>query len=91
MDLPDLPDLTKVRATANKALGLRDALDQQIQENHQKIQELENEEELLDLVANLIVGHDALLDNGEFLSHGSSPSQEDAEPIPSTGPGASAS
>ena len=54
MDLPALPDLTEVRAQANKALGLRDALDQQIEENSQKIKDLENEEELLDLVCNLI-------------------------------------
>lgn len=54
MDLPDLPDLTEVRAKANKALGLRDALDQQIAENERKIKALENEEQLLELVANLI-------------------------------------
>lgn len=54
MDLTNLPDLTEVRAQANKALGLRDALDQQIQENSGKIKELENEEELLDLVGTLI-------------------------------------
>lgn len=54
MDRPALPDLTEVRAKANKALGLRDALDQQIQENNNKIQELEDEEELLELVASLI-------------------------------------
>lgn len=54
MDLPELPELTQVRAKANKALGLRDALDQQIEENEKQITDLENEEELLDLVANLI-------------------------------------
>ena len=54
MDLPTLPDLTAARATANKALGLRDALDQQIEENDRRIADLQNEEELLDLVANLI-------------------------------------
>lgn len=54
MSLPEPPDLTEVRAKANKALGLRDALDQQIAENDRKIQELENEEQLLELVANLI-------------------------------------
>jgi hypothetical protein len=54
MELPVLPDLTSVRAQANKALGLRDALTQQISENDAKIKELENEDELLDLVANLI-------------------------------------
>jgi DNA repair exonuclease SbcCD ATPase subunit len=52
--LPSLPDLTEVRAKANKALGSRDALDEQIGENTTKIRELENEDELLDLVANLI-------------------------------------
>ena len=54
MDLSPLPDLTAARATANKALGLRDALDQQIRENEERIAGLKNEEELLDLVANLI-------------------------------------
>lgn len=54
MDFPELPELTGVEAKANKALGLRDALDQQISENQDQIEELENEEELLDLVANLI-------------------------------------
>lgn len=54
MGLPNLPELAHVRAKANKALGLRDALHQQIKENKAKITELENEEELLGLVANLI-------------------------------------
>jgi len=54
MLLPDPPELTNVRATLHKALGLRDALDQQIAENDAKIKELENEEHLLELVANLI-------------------------------------
>jgi len=54
MGLAELPDLDDLRATANKALGLRTALDQQIVENDAKISELENEEELLELVANLI-------------------------------------
>jgi len=54
MEALELPDLTTVLAQANKALGLRDALTQQIAENDAKIQELENEDELLDLVANLI-------------------------------------
>ena len=54
MDRLELPDLTLLRAQANKALGLRDALNQQIEENQAKVTELENEEELLDLVANLV-------------------------------------
>lgn len=54
MGLAELPDLDDLRATANKAIGLRTALDQQIVENDAKISELENEEELLELVANLI-------------------------------------
>jgi hypothetical protein len=49
-----LPDLTAARAAANKALGLRDALDRQIEENDRRIADLEREEELLELVANLI-------------------------------------
>ena len=49
-----LPDLTNVHAKANKALGLRDALMQRIAENDTRIKELENEDELLDLVASLI-------------------------------------
>jgi len=52
--LPELPDLTEIRAKANKALGLRDALDQQIEETQRQIKELEEEEELLGLVAALI-------------------------------------
>jgi len=39
---------------ANKALGLRDALDQQIEENDRRITDLEREEELLELVGNLL-------------------------------------
>lgn len=54
MEPPALPDLTRVRAAANKAMGLRDALDAQIAENDARIRELENEEELLDLVATLL-------------------------------------
>jgi len=54
MELPSLPELTSVHAKANKALGLRDALVQQIAENNAKIQDLQNEDELLDLVATLI-------------------------------------
>jgi len=52
--LPELPDLTEVRAKANKALGSRDALDERIAENDKTIRELENEEELLNLVGTLI-------------------------------------
>jgi ABC-type dipeptide/oligopeptide/nickel transport system ATPase subunit len=54
MDLPELPKLDSVQARANKALGLRDALDQQIEENQTEIKRLENEDELLELVASLI-------------------------------------
>lgn len=54
LELLELPDLTSVRAKANKALGLRDALTQQTAENNLKIRALENEEELLNLVANLV-------------------------------------
>lgn len=54
MTLSSVPDLTDVRALANKALGFRDAVDKQIEDNDQKIKELENEEELLTLVASLI-------------------------------------
>jgi len=54
VDLPQLPDLTPARALANRALGLREALDTQIAENQRRITELEAEDELLDLVANLI-------------------------------------
>lgn len=54
MDLPPLPDLTPARALANRALGLREALDKQIDDNRRRIRELEHEDELLDLVANLI-------------------------------------
>lgn len=49
-----VPDLTAVRAMANKAVGLRDALDAQIAENEARIRFLENEEELLELVASLL-------------------------------------
>lgn len=54
MGLPASPDLTRLRAAASKAVGLRDALDAQINENAKQIKELENEEELLDLVAVLL-------------------------------------
>jgi len=54
MDRPVLPELTQIRAKANKALGLRDALDQQIKETKTQIDKLETEEELLNLVASLI-------------------------------------
>lgn len=54
MDVRPLPDLTAVRATANKAIGLRDALEAQIAENEARIRFLENEEELLELVASLL-------------------------------------
>lgn len=54
MSLPEPPELTDVRAKLHKALGLRDALEQQIDENKARVKELENEEELLELVANLI-------------------------------------
>jgi hypothetical protein len=48
------PDLTRVRAMANKAVGLRDALELQTTENETRIRELENEDELLELVAVLL-------------------------------------
>jgi len=54
MPLDVLPDLTNVRALANKAVAYRDALDRQIEENKKKVKDLENEEELLNLVSNLI-------------------------------------
>jgi hypothetical protein len=54
MFLAPLPDLTNVTALANKAIAYRDALDQQIKTNQERIKKLENEEELLDLVSNLI-------------------------------------
>jgi hypothetical protein len=54
VSLPDLPDLTRLRAKATKALALRSALEAQIAENKAEIKSLENEEELLDLVANLL-------------------------------------
>jgi hypothetical protein len=52
--LRTLPDLTKAQALANKSLGLRDALDQQISEVKSQIAELEREETLLELVSSLI-------------------------------------
>lgn len=54
MALPDLPDLSRVRATATKAVALRSALEDQIAANNSSIKELEDEEELLDLVGNLL-------------------------------------
>lgn len=54
VSLTPLPDLTNVRASANKAVGLREAIDRQIEENNRRIKTLENEEQLLDLVGNLI-------------------------------------
>ena len=54
MALPDLPDLTRVRTKAIKALALRSALEAQIAENTAEIKEGENEDELLELVGNLI-------------------------------------
>lgn len=54
MDLPSLPDLTHAQALANRALGLREALDEQIAENARQIKDLEDEEQILDLVASLI-------------------------------------
>lgn len=50
----DPPDVTSVTALGHKALAYRDALDRQIQINDQRIKDLENEEELLNLVSNLI-------------------------------------
>lgn len=54
VSLSPIPDLTSVRAAANKVVGLREALDRQIEETAKKIKGLENEDELLELVANLI-------------------------------------
>lgn len=54
MSLSELPDLTSLRAKAAKALALRSALEDQIEENNKKIKQLEDEEELLTLVGNLI-------------------------------------
>jgi hypothetical protein len=54
MSLPELPDLTRARAKATKALALRSALVAQIAENEAEIRSLENEDELLDLVGNLL-------------------------------------
>lgn len=54
MSLPDLPDLLPVRAKATKALALRSALQAQIDENDAEVRDLENEDELLELVANLL-------------------------------------
>lgn len=49
-----LPDLARVRNMASKALGLRDALDAQIADNATRVKALENEDELLELVAALL-------------------------------------
>jgi hypothetical protein len=49
-----LPDLTAAHASVNKALGLRAALDHQIEENDRKLLALRNEDALLELVASLI-------------------------------------
>jgi hypothetical protein len=54
VSLPELPDLIGLRARATKALALRSALEAQIVENQANIRDLENEEELLDLVASLL-------------------------------------
>lgn len=54
MSLSEVPKLTDIRAQANKAIGLRDAVERQVAENERQIKELENEEELLELVASLI-------------------------------------
>lgn len=51
---PSLPDLSAAHAAANKALGLRSAIDRQIEENDQKLKEIRSEDELLELVASLI-------------------------------------
>jgi hypothetical protein len=53
-ELLQLPSLTEVRAIANKAIGLRDALDAQIEENKKRLKELEEEDHLLELVGGLI-------------------------------------
>lgn len=49
-----LPDLSGLHAEANKALGLRAAVDRQIEENQHRIKELTNEDDLLQLVAALL-------------------------------------
>lgn len=49
-----LPDLSAVHAATNKALGLRAAVDLQIEENNRRLRDLANEEELLGLVATLL-------------------------------------
>jgi ABC-type dipeptide/oligopeptide/nickel transport system ATPase component len=54
MSLRELPDLTGVRAIANKAIGSRDALTESLESSKKRIKELENEAELLELVAKLI-------------------------------------
>jgi hypothetical protein len=52
--LTPLPDMTAVHALTNKALGLRSAVDRQIEENDRRVRELMNEDELLGLVGTLI-------------------------------------
>lgn len=54
MGIAPVPDLAPLRAKAEKAKTLRSALQERIEENEAQIKELMNEEELLDLVANLI-------------------------------------
>jgi hypothetical protein len=54
MTFPELPDLTRVRASATKALALREALESRVAENESEINDLQNEDELLELVGNLI-------------------------------------
>jgi hypothetical protein len=54
MELPELPDLTLAQARASRAVALRDALDAQITETEVELRRLEDEDALLELVANLI-------------------------------------
>jgi hypothetical protein len=53
MTLP-LPSIATIKASAIRAEAYRDALQGRIEANDAKIKELQNEEELLELVANLI-------------------------------------
>lgn len=54
MEISDLPDLTVAQARASRAVALRDAVDAQIAETEAEIRRLQDEETLLELVANLI-------------------------------------
>jgi len=62
--LPPLPAMDLVKSRLERALALRDSVLQQVEDNDAKIKALENEEQLLELVASLL----RRLIDGEVMS-----------------------